>query len=101
MQQETFFSTDVHPAKNWGWILLFRQLDVNNDGVTVATWTQWCPFDRIFPWHFRSEFGAQKRLAELLADRGWARKVELGLIEFRIEPKYLGCIPEASEKWIG
>jgi hypothetical protein len=50
------------------------------------------------PNHFRREANAVKRAEELV--RTFKRGYDLKMFEIRITPKYLGYLPDESEKWI-
>lgn len=64
-----------------------------NDGI----WSDWVS-DWEHPSHFRSESSAWARLeARQIVEKV---KIRLGILEFRVIPKYLGYVPGRDETWI-
>jgi hypothetical protein len=98
-QQELLFNTSEHPEKHWCWAIEFRLSYFRN---TVAhpegeyLWGDWGAVVR--PNHYRKESAARARVEELKAEH--VRPRHLDVVEFRIEPKYLGYIPDMDEAWI-
>ena len=92
-EQEVFFDEELIVAEFWAWRLEFRFL-MNDD---PEEWSAWLP-DINQPNYFRTEDGAKatKFHRENLA----LRKIQLGVLEYRITPKYIGCVPDKDEAWI-
>src|SRR5258708_3357517 len=59
-RQETFFSIDDQPTKNWAYAV-FVKVHMQNAKGPGTEWTDWVT-DWIKPNHFRSSEGAQRQL---------------------------------------
>lgn len=100
-RQKTFFSADDYPAQNWAWVLQVRYVNLEYDGVKIDPneFSEW----KTYPHqpgevsHFRNELRAHAALAERI--KLHERKIHLRLLELRVEPKYIGYVPE-NEAWI-
>jgi hypothetical protein len=94
-RQEALFDLNEMPEPHWGWYVVYRLYD-----QTIAhpegEWSEWGTIPR--PNHFRSEEGAESRVAEMKREHPYP--VSKGWIEFRCEAKYLGYIPDEDEAWI-
>jgi hypothetical protein len=89
--QDTLFPVLAEPAENWCWVVLYSVNDVDEG------WTSWRS-DWLLPSHFRSATGAEMRLKERTdAEK---RKIELNLLQFKLEEKYIGYVPSEDEAWI-
>lgn len=100
-RQKTFFSADDFPAQNWGWVLEVRYANLDYDGVRLdpepfGKWGTYPPQPGEVS-HFRNELRAHAALQE--RQKLHERKMQMGLLELRVEPKYLGYVPE-NEAWI-
>ncbi len=98
LKQATFFSAEDYKSENWCWIVEIRY-ENQEYGVHIAAapWSEWCIHPGR-PNHYRSELRAHEVLQTLQAQ--YKRKIELGLVELRVEPKYIGYIPGSGETWI-
>lgn len=104
-RQKTFFTAEDFPAQNWAWVLEYRYANLDHDGVRLdpAPFSEWRTFLRSSnpkdkkPSHFMNELRAHTVLQECQAQ--FERKIQMGLVEFRVEPKYIGYVPE-NEAWI-
>lgn len=91
-RQDTLFDLHFMPTSHWGWIVEYRLLTYDS----APLWSEWGTAPR--PNHFRSEQGANDRVVEMKETH--IRPSNLGIIEFRVSPKYLGYIPDSDEAWI-
>jgi hypothetical protein len=96
--QETFFNAGEMPEKNWAYVVevWYHRDMLDALGRDPRERPEWETAKR--PNHFRTEAGAVAR-AEVLT-REFKRPIQLGLVEFRVVPKYIGYVPPADERWI-
>jgi len=62
----------------------------------VTEWSDWTA-DFEFPNHFRTWENARDRMNARMKRE--TKKIELGILEFRLDPKYIGYIP-GEESWL-
>lgn len=100
VQEELYEEWIINPAF-WAYVVEVRMRikGAATDWTEWAEWTDWVPHWEK-PNHFRSEAGADRRYGLLLASKDIARKIELGLLDMRVRPKYIGCNPGKDEAWI-
>jgi hypothetical protein len=96
-RQDTFFDSQDQPPQNWAWIILWRIKDFGPTLDAAGEWCEWAT-DPDRPNHFRSQAGAEQKIAKRIIEL--ARKIKLGLVELKIEPKYIGYVPGKDETWI-
>lgn len=100
-RQDHLFAEWAIIPEFWAWVVEIRARISGNvaDPLLEGEWTDWVPH-WLKPNHFRSQLGAKDRYALLMSEKDFARKIELGLLECRVMPKYIGCIPDKDETWI-
>jgi hypothetical protein len=93
-RQEFLFADELKlPGGGWAWIVKVKS-KWNEAGDTVDYLPDW---ER--PNHFRSEAAAVARLELRRAQE--KRKIDLGFLEFKVEPKWLGKVIQVTdEDWI-
>jgi hypothetical protein len=91
-RQEFLFADELKlPGGGWAFVVFVR---VNLEG----RWSSWQP-DWERPNHFRSEKGALERLKMRTEEE--KRKIELGILKYKVEPKWLGeVIKVRDEEWL-
>lgn len=99
--QARLFNTNEQPTRHWCFFVEYRiqeivQAPPEYKVDVLGFMGDWGVVVR--PNHFRTEEGAAARVEELKAEN--KRPVSLGLIEFRVVPKYLGYVPDDDEAWI-
>ena len=87
-------SLGLKQGPNWCYVVMYRA-SVNE--LIPDSWSQWVT-DFVRPNHFRSIEDAYGRMSYRINEED--RKVKLGLLEFKVEPKYLGFVPAKDEAWI-
>lgn len=97
-RQESLFDANDQPPENWAWVVLFRIVSYGPSyDQPAGEWSDWSPdWDR--PNHFRSREGAERKIAKRALEL--EREIKLGIIELKIEPKYIGYVPGKDEAWI-
>jgi hypothetical protein len=95
-RQESFFDVNDQPTENWAWVVLYR---IRQYGPTIpdGIWMDWTNIMQR-PNHFRSRLGAERRIAQVVLEN--KQNVKAGLIQYKIEPKYIGYVPSKDEAWI-
>lgn len=94
--QDTFEDVDrgLQQGPHWCYVVMVR---VYGNELIPDYWSQWITdFKR--PNHFREYEAAVARMIHRRHEEH--RKFVLGLIEFKVEPKYLGFVPAEDEAWI-
>ena len=97
-KQQTLFDPNEMPPENWAWVveLKFDRGMLDAMGRDPREPIVWETVKR--PNHFRVEANAVARVQELMKE--FSRGVEMGLVQFRFEPKYVGYVPPEDETWI-
>lgn len=96
-RQDVFFDSQDQPPEKWAWVVLYRLKDFGPKLDAEGEWSEWATANPR-PNHFRSRWGAETRIAGLILEH--ERKIRLGLVEFKVEPKYIGYVPGKDESWI-
>jgi hypothetical protein len=99
-RQEYLFAEELRlRGGGWAWIVQVRIPLSFDDNLMTIEWGEWV-VDWLRPNHFKSKGGAEAQLFHRKEKE--KRKVNLGLVEFRIAPKFLGPVIETKdEEWLG
>lgn len=95
-EQDTFCEVTVGLQNGplYCYVVMVR-MSVNE--LIPDSWSQWQP-DWQQPSHFRRREDAHERRIKREADE--STKIALGILEYKVEPKYLGFVPDKDEAWI-
>lgn len=96
-RQDMWFETELAMvSEHWAWAIEIRtSLGLHPVALECGSpgWSDWT-IDWEHPYYFRSETGAKTGI------RQRAERRKSGLLEFRIQPKYIGFVPGKDETWI-
>jgi len=96
LYQEEFedVTLGLRQGVHWCYVVMYR---VSVNELIPDSWSQWVT-DFVRPNHFRTADAAYERMKYRINEE--QRKVDLGLMQFKVEPKYLGFVPAKDEAWI-
>lgn len=97
--QTTFFNPNEQPPEHWAWIVevFYSREMMDGLGRDPQEPPRWECFP-LRPNHFRREDVAHERRLGLIEE--YKHYITLGIIDFRVSPKYIGYIPPEDEVWI-